>query len=274
MTKIVWSLDTLPIMNNRWQQGNKFKETIIMYALSILYAHLWYDDLELYCDENAYEILSQLPIKVTKINFESEGKLWMESKLKVIELQKRPFIHIDGDVFLQKPIPIFHNLNKEVIVERYEIGEQFTPHYKEQIDFLDNYFDGILRYWKTDLGYSLNCGTIGFNNISLKDDYIQEYKLAKSIFKDIKDEYSKFNNKGFEPCVVLEQYNLAAFLNYRGIKPHLLLDEPNLDNNSIFAERLGYCHLYGVSKYEQKSEIERRLEIAFPYWYKKIISKL
>lgn len=274
MTKIVWSLDTSPALNNRWEQGNKFRETIIMYALSILYAHLWYDDLEIYCDEKAYEILSVLPIKVIKLDFNSEDGLWMDSKLKVIELQKRPFIHIDGDVFLQKPIQILHNLNQPVIVERVEIGDQFTPHYEKQVEYLDNYFDGILRHWNKDLGYSLNCGIIGFGDINLKDDFIEQYKICKSIFKDIKTEYDEFNIIKYEPCVVLEQYNLACFLNYRGIKPFLLLNEPNINSNSIFAERLGYCHLYGVSKYQMRDDIEKRLEIAFPYWYNKILERL
>lgn len=274
MTKIVWSLDTSPITNNRWQQGNKFKETIIMYALSILYAHLWFDDLEIYCDEQAYDILSVLPIKVTKLKFETSDGLWMESKLRVIEAQKRPFIHIDGDVFLQKPIQALHNLTHPIIAERFETGEQFTPHYPEQVNYLDDYMDGVLRHWKKDLGYSINCGVIGFADLNLRDEYISQYKLAKGIYKDIKEGYKTFNTKNFEPCVVLEQYNLACLLNYKGIKPLLLLNEPSIDNNSIFANRLGYCHLYGMSKYQLKNDIEKRLEIAFPFWYKKIMDKL
>lgn len=273
MTKIVWSLDTLPIMNNRWQQGNKLKETIIMYALSILYAHLWYDDLEVYTDEIGYEYLKELPIRVTKIDFNSDKGLWMDSKLKVLELQRRPFIHIDGDVFLQKPIQIFHNLSKPIIIERYEMGEQFGPHYKGQVNFLDDYLDGILRHWNKDLGYSVNCGVIGFSDITLKDEFIEQYKLAKSIYSSIYDEYKEFNKVGYEPCIVLEQYNLACFLDYKSIKPYTLLSEPSINSNTIFAKRLGYCHLYGVSKYEMKDDIENRLQIAFPYWYDKLMSK-
>lgn len=274
MTKIVWSLDTSPIMNNRWNQGDKFVDTIIMYSLSILYAHLWYDDLEVYCDERAYEVLKVLPVKVTKMNFQDNPILWMDSKLKVIELQKRPFIHIDGDVFLQKPLPEFHSFQGDIIVERIEIEEAFGPHYKEQIDFLTNYYDEVLRHWNPSLNYSLNCGTIGFNNMALKDDYIKEYKLAKSIFKEISSDYQYLKDKGYEPCVVLEQYNLNCFLNYRGIKPQMILSEPTLNQNKVFAERLGYCHLYGMSKYEARKDIAKRLEIAFPYWYDRIISKL
>jgi hypothetical protein len=274
MTKIVWSLDSLPLTNNRWNQGNRFRETMIMYALSVLYAHLWYDDLELYCDEAAYEVLKVLPIKVTKIDFETNDTLWMDAKLKVLELQKRPFIHIDGDVFLQKPIEDFHNLNSPVIVERVEAGEQFTPHYKEQIDFFTDYYDEVLRHWNRDLGYSLNCGILGFSDLSLKNDYIREYKIAKGTFKDIQSEYQTLKDKGYEPCVVLEQFNLACLLSYRGIEPKTILKEYSLKQNEIFANRLGYCHLYGHSKYQQKAQIEKRLEIAFPYWYNKIISNL
>lgn len=274
MTKIVWSLDSSPLMNNRWSQGNKFRETIIMYSLSILYAHLWYDDLELYCDEVSYEILKELPIKVVKVDFEQNHTLWMDSKIKVMELQKRPFIHIDGDVFLQKPIQEFHNLDSPVIVERIESGDQFNPHYQEQVDFFTEYYDEVLRHWKKDLGYSLNCGIIGFNDLSLKNDYVREYKIAKGTFKDIQGDYQYLKDKGYEPCVILEQYNLACLLAYRNIEPKVILEQPSLNQNEVFANRLGYCHLYGHSKYSQKSKIQKRLEIAFPYWYNKIISKL
>jgi hypothetical protein len=246
-----------------------------MYCLSILYAHLWYDDLEIYCDEKSAEVFKILPIKITVIDFTETKELWMDSKMKVIELQQRPFIHIDGDVFLQKPIPVFHNLSSQVIVERVEDEENFKLHYKEQVEFLDDYFEGILRHWKKDLGYSYNCGTIGFSDIILKTDFIEQYKSSKSIFKDISKEYYEFkSNNGYEPCIVLEQYNLATFLNYRGIKPQILIDSHSIDGNNIFSKRLGYCHLYGNSKYDLKESIEERLKLAFSHWYYKIIDKL
>lgn len=100
--RIIYSLDAYPISNNRWNEGNKFKETIYSTALSILYSHLWYQDIELYADETAYKFLYMLPCRVTKISSNKDAVIWMKSKIDVMEKQTKPFVHLDNDVFIKK----------------------------------------------------------------------------------------------------------------------------------------------------------------------------
>ncbi|URM35646.1 hypothetical protein [Flavobacterium anhuiense] len=74
----------------------------------------------------------------------------------------------------------------------------------------------------------------------------------------------------------MEQYNLAALLHHKNIKPTLLLWKKNLFENSQLADRIGYTHIAGQKKYriDIVQEIENRLSKLFPYWYKEVKNAL
>ncbi|MBZ4043756.1 DUF6734 family protein [Flavobacterium hibisci] len=264
--RIIYSLDAFPVSNNRWNQGNKFKETIYSTALSILYSHLWYQDIELYADETAYKFLYMLPCRVTKINSNQDSVIWMKSKIDVIKKQIKPFIHLDNDVFIKKKI---HFDFDKVIVEQndYELHGM----YKYRIDFFNQYAQN-LDYWKPDLGYAYNCGVLGFRDFELRDQFLNVFYVLEEIF--IKNHNPKIAK--IEPCIVLEQYNLASLLHYKNIKPTLLLWKRNSFENFQLADKIGYSHIVGQKKYRNDivEEIENRLSKLFPYWYKEVKNAL
>lgn len=264
--RIIYSLDAFPISNNRWNEGNKFKETIYSTALSILYSHLWYKDIELYADETAYKFLYMLPCRVTKISSNKDAVIWMKSKIDVMEKQTKPFIHLDNDAFIKKKINFDFD---KVIVEQNDY--ELYGMYQYRLDFFNKYTQD-LDYWKPDLGYAFNCGVLGFRDLELRDQFLKAYYALEEIF-------IKNNNPGItriEPCIVLEQYNLAALLHHKNIKPTLLLWKKNLFENSQLADRIGYTHIAGQKKYriDIVQEIENRLSKLFPYWYKEVKNAL
>lgn len=264
--RIIYSLSAYPLCNNRWYQGNKLKETIYMTALSVLYSHLWYEDIELYVDEEAYKFLHMLPCRVTTIEVEKEKDLWMKSKIHAIGQQTKPFVHLDTDVFITKKI----NFDFEhCLLERKEGGYHY--HYKKQVDFFSAYATH-LPHWNNDLGYSFSCGVLGFNAMSLKDEFIQAYYALEDIYLSQKSAYAPLKEQGFEPCIVIEQYNLACLLQSKRVKPELLIKGRNLKQQSKISKKLGYNHLYGVSKYRKyiTNEIEYQLFKIFPYWYAQV----
>ena len=264
--RIIYSLDAFPISNNRWGLGNKFKETIYMTALSVLYSHLWYDDIELYVDETAYKFLYMLPCNVTKIDTNTDVEIWMKSKIKSIEKQTKPFIHVDTDVFIIKKINFDFD---KVIIERNDT--EYYSHYKSQLDFFNQYTEDV-DFWNENLGYSFNCGIVGFRDLELRDQYVNAYYEIEKIFIKNRETYSLTVPKKYEPCIVLEQYTLASLLDYKDIKPTLLLEKQNLAENSKKAYNIGYNHIYGGKKYRSDivGEIEFRLFKIFPYWYSQI----
>lgn len=269
---IIFSLDTKPLIKGRWGYSNKFEDTIIMTALSLLYTHLWYDNVILYTDELGYKIFEDFPIKIELLENEGVEGIWMRSKIEAIEKQKEPFIHIDTDVFIKKKINFSRYSN--VIVERKEI-DGFNKHYKEQIEWFDTYLKGDCL-WTPNLDYSLNCGIIGFNDIQLKDKYIEQYYKVENIFINNIEKFSYLKEKWYEPCIVIEQYNLNSFLETQNIFPNLLLEGDNLKEQIDSANLVGYVHLYGKSKYEKdnKDKIIVNLIKYFPHWYNNLQYKL
>ena len=264
--RIIYSLDAFPLINNRWQMGNRLKETIYMTALSVLYSHLWYKDIELYADETAYKFLYMLPCRVTKVVNEKNQELWMKSKIHAIEKQTKPFVHLDTDVFIKNKI----NFNFDaVILERKECG--YEMHYKKQVDFF-NQFTQNLSYWHPDLRRSYSCGILGFTDLILRNKFVNAYYDMEEIFMTHREEFEPLKQQGFEPCIVIEQYNLASLLDYNNIKPTLLLQGRNIIEQSKYANEMGYSHLFGIKKYKKDitQEIEYRLFKIFPYWYAQI----
>ncbi len=246
--------------------GNKLKETIYMTALSVLYSHLWYEDIELYADETAYKFLYMLPCRVTKISNKSDKELWMKAKISAIERQTSPFVHLDTDVFIKKKISF--NFNK-ILLERKEGG--YGIHYKKQVDFFNKYTRD-LPHWHPDLGHTFSCGVLGFNDLNLRSKFVNAYYELEDIYNEQRSKFIPLKKQGFEPCIVIEQYNLASLLDHHTIQPDLLLKGRNLIEQSKHAQKIGYNHLFGIKKYKQDiiQEIEYRLYKIFPYWYAQV----
>ncbi len=264
--RIIYSLDVLPIINNRWDMGDKLKETIYMTALSVLYSHMWYNEIELYVDEIGFEFLYMLPCAVTKVQNNNNVELWMKSKINAMELQTKPFVHIDTDIFIKKKIDFSFD---DVIVERKE--DTYESHYKKQVEFFNKYTKK-LSYWHPNLGYSYNCGVFGFNDLKLRDEFIKSYYDLEKIYLENKKNFSVLKQEGYEICILIEQYALASLLNHKNKNPSILLQGINITEQGKRADSIGYSHFFGMKKYEKYvvDEIELRLSKLFPYWYEQI----
>ncbi|WP_200978589.1 DUF6734 family protein [Echinicola sp. 20G] len=264
--RIIFSLDVHPLINNRWYMGNRLKETIYMTALSVLYAHMWYRDIELYVDDLAYQFLYMLPCRVTRLDVKPDKDIWMKSKIECIEQQTEPFVHLDTDVFIKRKIDFDFD---KVLLERQEGG--YRIHYKRQVDFFNHYTQDI-KHWHPDLGHTFSCGVLGFNDLSLKNKFIEAFYQLERIYNLQKEDFAKLKKSGQEPCILIEQYNLACLLNHYGIKPDILLKGRNIKEHGKYAEQMGYSHLFGIKKYRENivKEIEYRLFKIFPYWYAQV----
>lgn len=250
--------------------GDKLKETIYMTALSILYSHLWYDEIELYVDEIGFKFLYMLPCAVTKVQNDNKIELWMKSKINAMELQTKPFVHIDTDIFIRKKIDFSFD---DIIVERRE--DTYEMHYRKQVELFTRYTNK-LPYWNTNLGYSYNCGIFGFNDLRLRDEFIKSYYDLEKIYLENQQSFSSLKQEGYETCILIEQYTLASLLNYKNNNPTILLKGENIREQGKYADSIGYSHFFGMKKYDKYvvDEIELRLSKIFPYWYRQIKNAL
>jgi len=185
-------------------------------------------------------------------------------------LQTKPFVHLDTDVFIKNKIDFDFD---KVILERKEGG--YAIHYEKQVEFF-NQFISNLAFWNPDLGYSFSCGILGFKDLSLRDKFIRAYYDIENLYTRIKKQFSPLKKRGYEPVILIEQYTLACMLDHENIKPTLLLDGRSIKQHSEQADRIGYSHLFGVTKYKKHiiEEIEHRLFKIFPYWYGEVKTAL
>lgn len=269
--KIISSFDSTPIINNRWGMGNKFKETVYFTAYSLLCASSLNKDFVFYTDKTLYKVLKDLPINIELIPEDYDNRLWISSKMYAISKQTEPFIHIDTDVILYSNIINEELKNSKVICERIE-QEEFNLHYKKQVDWFSQNIVSENVIWNKHLDYSYNCGTIGFTDMKIKEDFINNFNLLKNRFLLEEDKFKNLKKEDFEPCIVLEQYNLTCLLNQNNIKPYLVLKSNILEEQKKEAVQIGYTHLYGQVKYNLnvQKNIHAKLKEMFPFWYNNI----
>lgn len=268
--KVISSFYTKPLLEGRWDNGNVFKSSMYMTALSLVYAHLWYDDIELFTDEVGLKIFQDFPIKKNLLTGEIEDDLWMQSKIEAMERVNKPFIHIDTDVFLKKKL--FLDNSKPVILERREVGV-FEKHYSDQVDWFSLLMHGD-NLWVSDLKESVNCGTMGFNDLSVRDLFIGQFKKISSRYLSNKHLYTHLKERHFEPCIVMEQYNLRSIIEVLGLDVQYILEGNLFEEQRKEAVEKGYTHLFGNTKYKEMEKIKSRLLDIAPYWHMKVTDRL
>ena len=145
---------------------------LMSWALSCLCLCRYYREVILYTDPEGKRVLIDklhLPYSEVYVVYNSELCLphhWAYAKIKTYSLQKKPFLHIDGDVFIPQPF------SKEVeeaslVAQNREIG---TMYYKQMMDRVMQ-FEGIrlpqkiVQHIKNGTLPSINTGIFGGNNL-------------------------------------------------------------------------------------------------------------
>ena len=100
---------------------------LMSWALSCVSLCRHYDEVVLYTDmEGRRVLIDQLGLPYTHVIAEYDHILcpanhWAYPKILTYSSQKKPFIHVDGDVYLSKPL--VHNLdNADLMVQNREQG--------------------------------------------------------------------------------------------------------------------------------------------------------
>jgi hypothetical protein len=266
MDRLVYSFWTGPTLGDspRWHEKNQLIKNVNIYALSFLFVQKHFKEIVLYTDKLGAELLKTLPFTEVHICFDeltSDDRIWVKGKFLAFEKEKKPFIHLDGDVLITKSTALekLKNFTSEVIVQGYD--NDFHKHYEGQMDYFE-------KFIKIDrLGYAFNMGIIGFNDIRLKNEYVLEAKRWCKTF--LKEETFRVCEKYYEPCIMVEQYNLTNLLHKKNIDPTRMLGNQILDLSVDYCNEIGYIHLTGLQKYgdHYQGMIKTRLEENFPEEY-------
>lgn len=264
-------------------------KNFIYYLFSALLVKKHGHTIELFCSENVKEKYSLIPYdKIHIVDFDNDNidpKYWIYAKIKTYSLISEPFIHIDGDVFLFNDMIGKNFTNKfDLIVQSVEdenilIFDDYNSFYKSYHEPLEStpistIIESNIDWYKYNLN-AFNCGVVGFNNMKFKDFYVKEITTLLRNISKLDLNFS--DEKYMSIMLILEQALLYYFTKENNIKYYDIISfneiKKRLNNWFAIAEEIGYCHMWGQSKYKPKviTAIKNNINNNFPK-YKNIIN--
>lgn len=227
-----------------------------------------YNNVYLVTDSKSLPLFEDIPFTEIYTNLDEllhvdsrYHKYWSLGKIKTMELaskKERPFVQIDYDVFLNKPLPewlttadLFCQSPEPVDVYSYNLDL-----------FYDKY--QYLGYAKRRVPDAFNCGIFGCNNFDFMDKFCkstQEFIFSEYntwVLEAISEgkAYGGYYNShgmstethlaGFQCAIWAEQYYLACAAQEEGVKVKFLFETPlyeNVEESLKLAGEYGYVHL-------------------------------
>jgi len=272
------------LLENRFDGGwLSMKYHCLSWALSCLKCKQFYENVELYTDSTGKKLLidmlqlpySKVHVCLDDINYIPK-QMWAMSKIYTYSLQKEPFIHIDGDVYLWDKFD--RTIEEAPLIA--QNPEQYNSYYKVPIQYMKRrnfILPDILKNINCENNSicAVNAGTLGGNDISFFREYT---KLAFEIFHANK---KKFEHKDSGKLnVVIEQLLFYQMAENSGIDINFLLgnikgDFSNLMEFILVPKEKKYIHLVGFAKRlgVACNMVERHLQLEFPEYYKFFLEK-
>lgn len=260
---------------------------LMSWALSCLSLRALYDEVELYTDSAGYHILIEvlnLPYTKTHIIFDDFQCLpnhWALSKIKTYSLQTEPFLHVDGDIYVPRPLPE-ELMDAPLAAQNREVG---TAYYRKMLDeeilkhpsiVLPEYIEKKIR---ENSIVSYNMGFFGGTDINFIQCYCREVFnfMDKNQMNDFRTPHAHVNCNVF-----FEQIFFALFCDSQQREVIGLLRDVRQDKGYTFDEfcELTYYplqpffHVLGGHKRNNRIGrlLESRLLMLSPDLYRRILS--
>jgi len=197
--------------------GNK-KFFYMSWALSSLQLRKFYAEVELYTDTLGKELLiDKLKLPYTKVYTSLDSinnlntNMWALGKIFCYSIQEKPFIHVDGDVFIWNKFAS-RIIEADLIAQNIEKNEKY---YRDVFNEMNSNLvlpSQVLKETTSKNSILVsNTGIVGGNNI----DFVKKYTLMVfEIVKSNKKKINQINNQG-ALGITLEQflYHFLAGLN-------------------------------------------------------------
>ena len=276
--RAVWSFWSRPFHAYYGNIWCKPLHHLLAWGLSLQAASRHYPDTVLVTDRPGKALLvDQLGLPFSAVSTELERLRdadpgwWALGKLVAYSIQDQPFVHLDSDVFLWKPLPR-HLLDAPVFTQNPEGFHDDDPHYRPQ-DIEWAFGQEALKLprewaWARSSGGHYpaeNCGILGGSHVEFLRYYART-AVDLVLRRENASAWSRLNDKRAY-SVVLEQFFLSACAGFHRLQAHspylnvrighLFPPGKNaFDPND--AARIGFTHLIGGAK--SHPAIGRRLE--------------
>jgi hypothetical protein len=200
---------------------------ITSFKLAIACAKRSFKTIEIYTDKVGYELLilkHKLTVDAVHTVLDDinhyPSDLWMTGKLYTYSLQKEPFIHLDYDLYLLKPIPS-HYFNESIIVQCEELFEH-TDVYEWGIDWVRSTNQNLPKEFNfnTEIPYKYqkanNLGLVGGQAFDAIADF------GKRSLQMIEENATLISqlpvNKQNQLNIIYEQFFFTQYMLYHNIK--------------------------------------------------------
>lgn len=257
---------------------------LMSWALSCLSLREHYNEVVLYTDSKGYEVfIEQLKLPYTDViiqydNLHCPKPHWAYPKVLTYSLQKTPFIHVDGDVYLPNKLSDKVEAG-EVIAQNLEIGSSY---YKNMMNHILRRGLSLPDYLKQELLKesitSYNAGVLGGNDLEFIKEYCQTafHIIESNRLNEMNSPHIDINNN-----ILFEQILFYALSNRYNKSVTTVLDHSVRDNGYTSSEFCNFyryndiklIHILGGHKKNQRSceLLSKTLLNKYPDYYKRII---
>lgn len=288
----VWSFWSKPYLKTRKSIWDNEKQHFLSWILSFHQGRKFFANTVLFTDDHGARMLVdglQLGFDVvsTSLNIldNYDPRWWALGKIFTYGAQLEPFIHIDSDVFLWKPLPV--NSDTPLFAqnpEYFEIGASF--YMPDKIEFLIRENGGWLPgewIWYRSSGQNQraeSCGVFGGGNIEFIRYYAKqalvtiEHPANAVLWASLGEEV--------ERNILVEQYLLSACIEYykkhqgrfnQAVDIGYLFNSMDEAFNPMKAADAGYTHLIADTKKNRAvtGDLEKRVENDYPDAFEKCL---
>ncbi len=222
----VWSFWTRPFRAHRHQVWASEKHHLLAWVLSVETARRHFRATSLITDDDGARMLvdgvglrfDHVSTDLNALN-QADPEWWCLGKLYAYRSQAEPFVHIDSDCFLWKPLPE-RMTSADLLAqspERIPCGD--GPYSRRGVvvslmDSMQGWIPEELRWYTSIRGDgAVNCGILGGNRL----DFVRHYAdMGIRLVQHPPNQraWPHFVDKSYHENFVVEQYLLAACIEY------------------------------------------------------------
>jgi hypothetical protein len=292
--KAIWSFWSKPFEAHRRFSWPSERHHLFAWVLSVETARQHYPDTSLITDDaGARMLVDRLGLPFTCVSTELNAleqhnpDWWALGKIYAYRMQTQPFVHIDNDVFLWKPLPARLEC-ADVFAQNPEPISASTPYYQPErfAHALNPTAKGWLPeewhwYQRTHHNQAICCGIFGGNRI----DFIQHFSNASlRLIEDPANSHAlELLHDKRMLMLVVEQYLLSAFVDYHKTATVLPLGNIRIEYlynsmadhwNPDYAAHAGFTHLAADAKQNPliAHRLENRVRSDYPEHYQRCMA--
>lgn len=216
------------------------------------HVRMWFPQVDIVTDTVGAKVLvDQLGLRFDNVDIlldhvPAPDGLWAAGKILAYAAQRDPFIHLDADCFLYKPLPDWF-LAADAGVQNIEDGGWFDSAYRPEIQHSNAVHTDLPDVWGA-ADYSICMGLYSCRNMAFNDAYTRaalRYTGGSG--------WDRVSNPG-SYSIVAEQWIAACTAKAMGV-PFTYLSQNIFEDG----EALGYCHLWGAKKHKVIEDQLRRV---------------